>query len=153
MSNGLSDRVSRRVPVGQGRSCGAFQTPAVRQFRAALISQSARHHLLRSVSGPGPHTFNQSENDMEEAQSALPEWVSHKRVWAAKIVELHFFGKKSPWFQAARADLDCGHSVTLGREYLAKHQPQVGGYYVRYQDGYESWSPAEAFEGGYTRVK
>ena len=29
----------------------------------------------------------------------------------------------------------------------------IGGYYVRYEDGYESWSPAEAFEAGYTRVE
>lgn len=25
-----------------------------------------------------------------------------------------------------------------------------GGYFVRYEDGYQSWSPAEAFENGYT---
>lgn len=31
-----------------------------------------------------------------------------------------------------------------------KHNPLVGGYYVRYEDGYESYSPAEAFESGYT---
>ena len=33
---------------------------------------------------------------------------------------------------------------------MAKHE--AGGYYVRYPDGYESWSPAEAFEEGYTLV-
>jgi len=36
--------------------------------------------------------------------------------------------------------------------YLKKHNPQVGGYYVVYADGYKSWSPAQAFEEGYTRV-
>jgi hypothetical protein len=36
--------------------------------------------------------------------------------------------------------------------YMAKHDPQPGGYWVRYEDGYESYSPAEAFEGGYTRI-
>ena len=30
---------------------------------------------------------------------------------------------------------------------------EAGGYYVRYPDGYESWSPAEAFEEGYTLVE
>ena len=29
--------------------------------------------------------------------------------------------------------------------------PHVGGYYVLYEDGYESFSPAKAFEEGYTR--
>ena len=35
---------------------------------------------------------------------------------------------------------------------LKKHDPQIGGYYVVYPgDGYKSWSPAQAFEEGYTR--
>jgi hypothetical protein len=28
----------------------------------------------------------------------------------------------------------------------------VGGYVVRYEDGYLSWSPAKAFEEGYTLI-
>lgn len=28
----------------------------------------------------------------------------------------------------------------------------IDGYFVRYPDGYESWSPAEAFEEGYDKV-
>lgn len=36
--------------------------------------------------------------------------------------------------------------------YLNKHKPEPGGYYVRYEDGYESYSPPEAFEAGYTRI-
>lgn len=38
-------------------------------------------------------------------------------------------------------------------EYYKKHLPKAGGYWVLYQDGYESFSPAEAFEGGYTLIK
>lgn len=38
------------------------------------------------------------------------------------------------------------------REYVEKHKPIVGGYYVIYEDGYKSFSPAEAFESGYTRI-
>lgn len=40
----------------------------------------------------------------------------------------------------------------VSRRYMIKHNPQVGGYYVVYADGYKSWSPAQAFEEGYTRV-
>ncbi len=36
--------------------------------------------------------------------------------------------------------------------YMAKHNPEVGGYWVRYADGYESFSPCEAFEEGYSPV-
>lgn len=43
-------------------------------------------------------------------------------------------------------------SVTVSEDYVKKHQPKVGGYYVRYEDGYESFSPAEAFEGGYKKI-
>ena len=40
----------------------------------------------------------------------------------------------------------------VGYSYMQKHKPQVGGYYVVYEDGYESYSPAGAFEAGYTLV-
>ena len=35
-------------------------------------------------------------------------------------------------------------------DYIDRHKPAVGGYYVVYKDGYKSFSPAEAFEQGYT---
>lgn len=38
----------------------------------------------------------------------------------------------------------------MSPEYVAKHKPEVGGYYVVYEDGYKSFSPAGAFESGYT---
>ena len=37
--------------------------------------------------------------------------------------------------------------------YVFKHKPQAGGYYVLYEDGYESYSPAKAFENGYELIK
>jgi hypothetical protein len=42
--------------------------------------------------------------------------------------------------------------VVVTVDYLIKHQPKVGGYYVEYEDGYASWSPAEAFESGYDQL-
>jgi hypothetical protein len=38
-------------------------------------------------------------------------------------------------------------------QYVAKHKPEVGGYFVQYEDGYLSFSPAAAFESGYTEVR
>ena len=35
---------------------------------------------------------------------------------------------------------------------MNKHAPQPGGYFVLYEGGYTSWSPADAFEAGYTPV-
>jgi hypothetical protein len=40
-------------------------------------------------------------------------------------------------------------SVAVSADYVRKHNPQPGGYYVVYPDGYKSFSPAKAFEEGY----
>ena len=53
------------------------------------------------------------------------------------------------YFQPAEEGYD---KVPLSPEYVAKHKPEVGGYYVVYEDGYKSFSPAGAFESGYTRL-
>lgn len=37
-------------------------------------------------------------------------------------------------------------------EYMEKHKPFAGGYFVTYEDGYSSFSPADAFESGYTML-
>ena len=39
----------------------------------------------------------------------------------------------------------------VDREWFVKFRPVPGGYLVLYEDGYMSFSPAEAFEKGYTR--
>jgi hypothetical protein len=44
------------------------------------------------------------------------------------------------------------YSVIVSDAYYKKHEPFIGGYYVRYENGYESFSPAEAFEDGYAKV-
>lgn len=41
---------------------------------------------------------------------------------------------------------------TVDAKFLYKHKPEVGGYFVQYDDGYKSFSPAKAFEEGYTRI-
>ena len=46
-----------------------------------------------------------------------------------------------------------GHApFKVDHQYVHKHKPEVDGYYVVYEGGYESWSPADAFEGGYTKL-
>lgn len=83
------------------------------------------------------------------AQCELPKYRSHKKVWAVKIADIV-------------NDSDGGATITPLEEgytpfkvdaaYIKKHEPEVGGYYVVYEDGYKSWSPAKAFEAGYTRI-
>lgn len=96
---------------------------------------------------------------MNEAAAEMPRYKCYKEVHALKI---------------ERIDLDSTVASTEGREtdgsamitpgdtgfapfkvdhkFLRKHSPEVGGYYVVYKDGYKSFSPAEAFESGYSRL-
>ena len=99
-------------------------------------------------------------NDRATAEREMPRYKCHKEVHALKI---------------GSSDLDSTAALEEGREtdgsamitpagvvgyppfkvsysYMRQHKPQVGGYYVVYEDGYASYSPAEAFENGYTRL-
>ena len=86
----------------------------------------------------------------------LPAYRSHKIVRAARIDRTTTFPPPHEGqMQGALLYLKgpgIEDSVTVSRAWLEKHEPQPGGYYVVYADGYASWSPAEAFEQGYTRV-
>lgn len=88
--------------------------------------------------------------------SEMPKYRSHKEVWALKIAKIE---KTQPHINE-ESDGSCvitpadeGYTpFIVDRAYVQKHDPRVGGYYVVYADGYKSWSPAEAFEEGYTRI-
>lgn len=73
----------------------------------------------------------------------LPVYRCHKLVRAAQIHGV----ETSPSFGLSFGE---GHGVEVTEEWYDRHKPQVGGYYVVYEDGYASYSPAEAFESGYT---
>ena len=75
--------------------------------------------------------------------SELPEWRCHKIVRGAKIVSMS-------------ANVLClegmDQPLRVTEMYLNRHNPEVGGYVVQYEDGYQSYSPAKAFENGYSPV-
>lgn len=81
----------------------------------------------------------------------LPAYRCHKEVQAAKIVGLvpHPTDSETPLLQLEGVV----NPLPLELGWHLKHKPEVGGYYVVYEDGYSSFSPAKAFEGGYTRVE
>lgn len=83
---------------------------------------------------------------MDGCSREMPSYLCHKRVWALKIAEVepHSLGAKITPAEEGYAPF----SVDIA--YVSKHVPEVGGYYVVYDDGYKSFSPAEAFEAGYT---
>jgi hypothetical protein len=58
-----------------------------------------------------------------------------------------------PALSASIVPVDEGFApFPVSGEFMAKHKPQPGGYFVVYADGYQSFSPAQAFEEGYTRI-
>ena len=92
-------------------------------------------------------------------EKEMPKYQSYKQVWALKIKSIVF---DSDLAKDSNRETDGSAIITSEEEgyspfkvnnaYCHKHKPQVGGYYVMYDDGYESWSPAEAFEGGYIKI-
>jgi hypothetical protein len=85
----------------------------------------------------------------------MPQYQSHKKVWALKIAKIELLPTSHPdevpGAIITPAEPSFG-SFFVRPEYMAKHDPQVGGYFVQYDDGYKSFSPAKAFEEGYTRI-
>lgn len=81
----------------------------------------------------------------------MPRYRSHKVVQALKIKAIDFLGNITQGATITPCEEGFA-SFEADRAYLNKHDPEVGGYYVVYEDGYASWSPAKAFEEGYTRI-
>jgi len=87
----------------------------------------------------------------------LPKYKCYKEVWALKIDKIIY-----DVIEAKKENRDTDGTAQIfpkdqryapfkvSREYVDKHVPHPGGYYVVYKDGYKSFSPAEAFEEGYT---
>jgi hypothetical protein len=87
---------------------------------------------------------------MEDSVSAeMPRYRCHKEVHALKITGM----ETTPGTGGATLASEHPYGpIYVSAEWLAKHPAEVGGYYVVYEDGYSSFSPARAFEGGYTRI-
>ncbi len=107
----------------------------------------------------------------------MPRYKCHKEVWALKIAKIEPIYDKRPTIAELERILDSnaegpvleaagrligGFMVTpadegyapfeVGFDYVNRHKPEAGGYFVVYTDGYKSYSPAKAFEEGYTRI-
>ena len=90
-------------------------------------------------------------------QAEMPRYKCHKEVYALKIADIELDSDKA---RIENRETDGSAMITpeeqgyaplrVDHEFVRKHQPKIGGYYVVYLDGYKSFSPAEAFESGYT---
>ena len=80
--------------------------------------------------------------------SELPLYTCHKKVRAGKIV-----GIRKHLLSVHNIDSERFAILPISEKWIKRHKPEVGGYLVRYEDGYMSYSPAKAFEEGYTKDK
>lgn len=77
----------------------------------------------------------------------MKRFQCHKQVNAAPIT--HIDGTK------LLLQADDGEGVVpiaVSMEFIERHKPKPGDYFVEYEDGYTSISPASAFESGYAEI-
>jgi len=86
----------------------------------------------------------------DEVKVNMPEYQCHKQVWAFKIAAIYPDQHGQWWLKPADEGYD---PIRLDPQYMVKHDPVAGGYFVLYKDGYKSFSPAAAFEEGYTKIE
>ena len=80
----------------------------------------------------------------------MPKYVCHKEVHALKISQVDLMRDGGSGRLHVKVPFD---PIAVSIDYMNRHKPKVGGYYVVYEDGYESFSPAKAFGEGYTEIK
>jgi len=83
----------------------------------------------------------------------LPEYQCHKKVRAAKIVDI--YNPSANGNAQLHLDVDGVKATRIADQgWMGKHRPEVGGYFVEYEKvddvQYTSFSPAEPFEAGYS---
>lgn len=81
----------------------------------------------------------------------MKKFKCHKEVEADKIISIDTNSAK----ENTILHFAYSESVVVRNDWLynaCNGNSSIGGYFVRYSDGYISWSPAEAFEEGYTEI-
>lgn len=97
-------------------------------------------------------TARRKSMDQESVQceTPMPKYRCHKEVWALKILRMEpCEGDPPGMFLYVEAPFA---PIMVPDVWVGRFKPEVGGYYVTYRDGYTSFSPAKAFEEGYTLV-
>lgn len=99
--------------------------------------------------------------DLSPIPEGLAAYKCHKVVLAGRIHEIEQDGFPggfcrlvfTPRDQLAEEVGICERlSIVVPEAYVQKHKPTVGGYYVLYTGGYESFSPADSFIEGYSKL-
>lgn len=87
---------------------------------------------------------------MARTEELLTRYKCHKEVQAMRIWSIVLSDCAT---YISLGGLDGSIRMDVSPSWNEKHQPSIGGYYVLYEDGYESYSPAKAFEDGYSTME
>jgi len=81
----------------------------------------------------------------------MPRYKCHKEVHALKLAAVTVQEDGSAIIQPTDVHYS---SFLAGSKFVERFKgtDDDPGYYVVYEDGYESWSPTKAFEDGYTAI-
>ena len=100
--------------------------------------------------------FISGKPELHNVVIEMPKYKCIKDVWALKIKSIVFdsdlaseTGRETNGTATFTPEDDRYAPIELSAEFIHKHKPVAGGYYVVYKDGYQSFSPASAFEEGY----
>ncbi len=82
----------------------------------------------------------------------MPVYICHKEVRALKIARVEDRGTDTTSDENEIVEVFFEDIAFPPRKFnlRSKPKPDAGWYLIRYEDGYESFSPAKAFEEGYT---
>lgn len=100
------------------------------------------------------------KNHSDTTQIELPRYRCHKEVHALQIRDIIFDrdvaekeGRETDGTVTLHFHNEAYTPKKMPHAWASKHSPLLkDGYYVVYADGYASFSPKEAFEGGYTLI-
>lgn len=83
----------------------------------------------------------------------MPKYKCHKEVWALKLEGVRvYIDAEGEHFELYPEDKRYA-AISVEQDWFDKHKPEKGGYYVVYEGGYASYSPADSFEKGYSLIK
>lgn len=81
-----------------------------------------------------------------------PQYKCHKIVQGFKIGKIMSTNPAGAPVITKLISEDGEYFATVNQDWVHKHSPISGGYFVLYEDGYTSFRPCKAFEKGYTKI-
>lgn len=78
------------------------------------------------------------------------KYKCHKEVKAFKITNIEEDIINLCFLLSGEPSTD---KISVSKKWIEKHNPEIGGYYVQYEDDYSSYSPAGVFDKGYDLIE